>query len=86
MNNRFSPVNLNGILAVLHRFMDFFDAMIGDSMEISKLRELEKKLQEMIKLSKKTTEKKSPIPDHIFASHIIRRRIGEKDKRIPKEI
>ena len=54
-------------------------------MEISKVKALEIKLREMLKLSKQYQAEKSPEPSEINTGYIIRRRKGEIDKRISVE-
>ncbi|HIJ55718.1 MAG TPA: hypothetical protein HPQ03_06290 [Deltaproteobacteria bacterium] len=54
-------------------------------MEISKVKALEIKLREMLKLSKQYQAEKSPKPTKINTDYIIRRRKGEIDKRISVE-
>ena len=54
-------------------------------MEISKVKALEIKLREMLKLSKQSQAEKSPKPTKINTGYIIRRRKGEIDKRISVE-
>ena len=54
-------------------------------MEISKVKALEIKLREMLKLSKQYQAEESPEPSQINTGYIIRRRKGEIDKRISVE-
>ena len=54
-------------------------------MEISKVKALEIKLQEMLKFSKQDLTKKNPKPTQINTGYIIRRRKGKIDKRISVE-
>ncbi len=51
-------------------------------MEISRVKALEIKLREMLKLDKQCQAEKSPKPTNINTGYIIRRRKGEIDKRI----
>ena len=54
-------------------------------MEISKVKAIEIKLREMLKLSKQYQAEKNPKPSQINTGYIIRRRKGEIDKRISVE-
>ncbi len=54
-------------------------------MEISRVKALEIKFQEMLKLSKQYQAEKSPEPAQINTGNIIRRRKGEIDNRISVE-
>ena len=54
-------------------------------MEISRVKALEKKLREMLKLSKQFRAEKNPKSSQINTGDIIRRRKGEIDKRISVE-
>ena len=54
-------------------------------MEISRVKDLEIELREMLKLSKQYQAEKSPKPTQINTGNIIRRRKGEIDKRISVE-
>ena len=54
-------------------------------MELSRVKALEIKLREMLKLSKQYQTEKSPKPTKINTGYIIRRRKGEIDKRISVE-
>jgi len=54
-------------------------------MEISRVKALEIKLREMLKLSKQYQAEKNPNPTKINTGYIIRRRKGEIDKRISVE-
>ena len=54
-------------------------------MEISRVKDIEIKLQEMLKLNKQCQAEKSPKPTKINTGYIIRRRKGEIDKRLSVE-
>jgi len=54
-------------------------------MEISRVKALEIKFREMLKLSKQYPAEKNPKPTQINTGFIIRRRKGEIDKRISIE-
>lgn len=52
-------------------------------MEVTKVKEIEIKLQEMLKLRKQFQSRVNFKPAQTDTCHVIRRRKGENDKRIP---